>query len=153
MRVIAENAADIPHTLGDAAVTDKDVRPDRVHDLVAVDKAPRVFDKMTQECERFGPKGALHTVRQQRAALKVQNKAVELVSRRCFGSHPSSLRQISEKFQPDFSRVSRQGAQDAVYLPTPIRQLSRIVKRENGDDGMPSSGSESPPHDFRPAEA
>jgi hypothetical protein len=59
-------------------------------------------------------------------------------------------KKISEKFQPDFSWVSRHDAQDAVCSPAPIRQLSRIAKREDGDDGTPNRRSEVPP-DYRSA--
>jgi hypothetical protein len=46
--VVAERAADIADTLGNAVVGDKDARPDRVHDLFAVDDPPGVLHKMAQ---------------------------------------------------------------------------------------------------------
>jgi hypothetical protein len=103
----------------DAVVADKDARPHRAHDLVAIDEAARVLNKMAQKRERFGPKGAFHAVRQQHAASQVQHKAVECVCHGCFRTHSSTLRW---KFQENFIRISA-GRHDT----TPAMRFARGI--------------------------
>jgi hypothetical protein len=88
-----------------------------VHDLVAIDETPRIFNKMTEQGKRLGAKRAVGAVGQKCTPIKIQNEAVEPVCRRCPSPHARPLGQkISEKFQRYFSQVSRQDTPECVLL-------------------------------------
>ncbi len=78
---IVEGAADLSNTLRDAVFGDEGLRPDRLHDFVAVDQPIGVFNHVTQQSEGFRAQCAFCCVLQQNAATKVQHKPAECVAR------------------------------------------------------------------------
>ena len=80
--VISERTSQFADALHQCVVRDREVRPDRGEQLVFRDKPCAIFAEITQNGEGLRPKRNLATVQQQRAAIQIQDEAVESQSRR-----------------------------------------------------------------------
>ncbi len=78
-RLVAQGAADVSDALGDAVLGHEGAGPDGLHNGVAPDQLPGVFDQMPQQGEGFGPQRTLRPVGQKHAAAQVHGEAAEPV--------------------------------------------------------------------------
>jgi hypothetical protein len=91
LRLVAEGAADVADTLGNAIVVDGDVGPDRLIDFVAVQQMPGVLYEKSQQAEGFMPKPELLARSgEQGSPPEIEDESVESVDRRRSGGVHSS---------------------------------------------------------------